>query len=254
MFSVDERRNKHMTNILPYDCKCFLMSYKPENLSTITLRAYRKNDPSQCFDINFFTTHYLSIPVVFEETLLVIASEEETSRVLRFLTGFPKGLQKTALVFRFGPKNSGRYIVSGAYSIQQQVGNGNEKPPENKREKPKWEKYKETPKELSKISGFYLSAMLLMEWRFYLSITATTHSNKEAYHIECQDVQYLQAPVISMLGCKPFSIADKDDTAHFIQENRLEKQSDLILLKTIVENAPVNILCSSFFIEPYKTI
>jgi hypothetical protein len=242
-----------MTNLLPYECKCFVISYKPENRSTVTLRAYRNNDSLQCLDINFFTTHYLCLPVAFEETLLEIASEEETLHILPFLVGLPEGLRQTATVFRFGPKNSGKYIVSSAYSIQQQVLNEGKITLEPKEKQLKLKKNTEIPMELSKISGFMLNTMFFMEGRSYLSITATTDIYNEVYHMECQGIQYLQAPVASWLGCEPFSIADMDEAIRFAQKNGCEKQSDIILLKTSAKNAPVNILCTNLLISREKT-
>ncbi len=233
-----------MTSISLNEYVCCLISFNSEDSATTKVRAYKKHDPSQSFDIDFFHTTYIHAPVAFEEPSLVEVPAKEAAHVFLNL---PEGLQKGVSLFRFGDEDSEKYIVSGSHSIEQTVSGENWTPPSVMANNFEWPKDKYTKGGLSEITFFYLNSMHLTDGLLYLSITATNSKDK-AYHLYCQDVRYLQIPTMS--ACEPFQVAGKKDTANVVNKIGLGKHSNVSLLETLANNVPIRILCSNFTISP----
>ncbi|MBN2116329.1 MAG: hypothetical protein JW730_07155 [Anaerolineales bacterium] len=233
-----------MTSTPLNDYVCCVASLRSENNATLKVRAYKKHDPLQCFDIVFFSTTYIHIPFIFEAPILETIQKEELAQVLANLSD---GLQRAVSLFRFGRENSKKYIVSLSYSVEQPVLDEDWTPPSRVANRYEWSVNKFAKETLSEISFFYLNSMRLNDGSLYLSITATNSKDKR-YHLYCQDVRYLQTPTIS--ACEPFQIADRDDAAHLANKIGLDVRSNVGLLTTLAQNVPVQILCSNFLISP----
>lgn len=233
-----------MTNISLDDYTCCLISFNSENNATTTIRAYKKQNPSQCFDIVFFSTSYLQLPSLFEEPSMMMIQQE---KMLHVLSNLPDGLRKSISLFRFGEENSEKYVASLGYSIQKPVLDTDWIPPNVVASKHEWSEDSDAKERLSEISFFYLNSMHLNEGLLYLSIVATNSKDKR-YHLYCQNAQYLQIPSIST--CEPFRVANRMDTIHVVNKIGLDMKSNISLLTTLAEKVPVQILCSNFLISP----